>query len=404
MEKNEGKEEKQELDLEEDAYWKSLKKIRLITLLVIGVLGLALSVNVGVHATSTSTFCSSCHMMAPQALTWEVSSHSSIECKDCHIAPGIRNKVDAKVDGLWELYHAITDTYVAPIRMPSHIPNESCEKCHNMDNRIVSASGDIIIDHDIHNEKEISCVTCHDGVAHGKVSDRRVAYKTDFDRWNSQVAEHIMDDTKYTRPQMDKCMDCHELREAPLTCETCHSTQMLPEDHKEASFVKGEHGNVASEDLLYCESCHSYMSDKPIKEFQERAHYEKYINSSEAEKQLTVQQYAKKNTFCIDCHSQRPESHESTLFFKDHGKNIEEADANCFTCHENMRAFESPVTNVSCASCHPSSHNDNNWRIKHPEPLPPEPKFDKTCLNCHVERTCTKCHVDGNSNRDEEVE
>ncbi|RXJ01678.1 cytochrome C [Anaerobacillus alkaliphilus] len=379
----------------ENKYWKSLKRVKIATLLIAGIIVLALSLNFGVHATSTSQFCSSCHMMTPQALTWEVSSHSSVECKDCHVAPGIENLVDAKVGGLRELYHTVTDSYVAPIRMPSLIPDESCLRCHNMRTRDVSASGDILIDHQIHQEKEIKCVTCHDGVAHGKISEKRVTYKSDYDRWNTKVAERFMADKKYQRPNMEKCMDCHELRNAPLTCETCHSTEMLPDDHREERFKKGEHGLTASENLMYCESCHSYMSKKVIKEFQEKTHYEKYTQQDANEKKLTVKQYAKTNTFCIDCHSERPTSHKSATFFLKHGNNANKESENCFTCHDNSKFSESPVTKVTCATCHPSSHQ-REWKGKHPIPISNTQKFDETCLSCHVETTCTKCHTYGN--------
>jgi nitrate/TMAO reductase-like tetraheme cytochrome c subunit len=396
MENNETQDDQQKLEFEpEHRYSKALKKFKVATILVVGVILLALSLNFGVHATSTSTFCSSCHMMAPQALTWEVSSHSSVECKDCHIAPGVDNLVEAKIGGLRELYHTVTDSYVAPIRMPSLIPNESCLKCHNLSNRPVTTSGDIIIDHNIHEEKEIKCVTCHDGVAHGKVSERRVTYKSDYERWNAQVAERFMSDKKYTRPKMEKCMDCHELRNAPLTCATCHSTEMLPEDHRTQEFIKGGHGLIASEELMYCESCHSYMSNKVIKEFQEETHYQKYINSDKDEKKLSVQQYAKTNTFCIDCHSDRPKSHQSATFFFSHGKNATDEKGNCLTCHDNSRISESPVTKVTCASCHPSNHQ-HEWKQKHPVPISYTQKFDQSCLSCHVETSCSKCHTYGN--------
>ncbi|WNF36645.1 NapC/NirT family cytochrome c [Bacillaceae bacterium IKA-2] len=405
MEKDKGQDETQKIEQEKNNnYHKNIKRLKWATILVIGFITLALSVNLGVHATSTSTFCSSCHMMAPQALTWEASSHSSVDCKDCHIAPGLQNTVDAKISGLWELYHTVTDTYVAPIRMPSLIPDESCLTCHNMDNRVVSASGDIIIDHQIHDEKNVNCVTCHDGVAHGKVSERRIAYKSDYERWDILVAGRIMSDTKYTRPQMDKCMDCHELKNAPLTCETCHTTGMRPDDHNEKKFASETHGKIAVENLLYCESCHSYMSDNPIKDFQEEAHYQEFINADSVEKTLTVQEYAKTNTFCVTCHSERPDDHNEAIFYKDHGKFSEEKNDRCLTCHDFNNRDGSPVTKVTCASCHPSNHSNDRYKTKHPIPLGPEPKYQQSCLNCHVEAVCSSCHMAGNrvSNKEQE--
>ncbi|MCT8137712.1 NapC/NirT family cytochrome c [Anaerobacillus sp. CMMVII] len=396
MDKDQEQERKQREELQgDDKYRQSLKRIKVATIALIIVIGLALSVNIGVNATSTNSFCSSCHMMTPQALTWEASSHSSIDCKDCHIKSGIEGKIEAKIGGLYELYHMVTDSYGTPIRMKELIPNENCQKCHNMGTRDVSASGDIIVDHLIHDEKEVFCVTCHAGVAHGKVSENRVTYRTDFDLWDEDLANHFMTDTKYVKPQMEKCMDCHELKQAPLTCETCHTTGMLPTDHKEKDFVTKQHGSLAEKDLLSCDSCHSYMSEKKIKELQEQKSYTKFLTTDPVDKSMTVQQYAKQNTFCSDCHSERPESHKSATYFLNHGKRVSENEQQCLTCHENDRYTQNTISNITCASCHPSGHNPN-WEQRHPTPLSATQKFERTCLSCHVEETCTSCHVDAN--------
>ncbi|QOY36250.1 NapC/NirT family cytochrome c [Anaerobacillus isosaccharinicus] len=376
----------------EQSLSKKLKIIKFMTVLIIIIVGAAFILKIGVHATSSSSFCANCHSMKPQVLTWEASSHSQVECVQCHVQPGLENLAKQKAGGIKQLYHTITDNYIAPIRMPSYIPNESCTACHNMSNRDVSTSGDIVIDHDIHETKEVACVTCHDGVAHGKVSEKRVTYKSDYQRWNETLAKRFMKDEKSVRPVMSKCMDCHELRGAPLTCETCHTTGMLPETHEEDDFLKGKHGNLASQDLMYCESCHSYMSKNPIKEFREQTNYMKYINSDTIEKLFTVQQYAKTNTYCITCHSVRPNSHNDRLFLMNHGRLADETKDTCFTCHENQAFSETPVTNISCSSCHPSNHK-SEWKRRHPVPIPDNQKFEKTCLNCHVETTCTKCHT-----------
>ena len=397
MKKDHEQEEKQLQELqhnEADSYWKKIKRYKVAIFLTLAVIGIALSVTIGVQATSTNTFCASCHMMTPQALTWEASSHSSIKCKDCHINPGLQGTIDAKIGGLYELYHMVTDSYGTPIRMHYEIPNENCTQCHNMNNRDVSPSGDLIVDHFIHDEKEISCVTCHDGVAHGKVSELRITYRSDFERWDENLAAYYMNpENPYSNPQMDKCMDCHELRNAPLTCETCHTTGMVPDDHKDANFLNKQHGRLAAEDLASCHTCHSNMSDHPIKEFQDKKQYTQFLNPDRNGTQMTVRQYAQTNTFCIDCHSQAPESHGRPTFFINHGGLVEDNRDGCLTCHANERASTSPVTSVTCASCHSGGH-PTEWQRRHPTPIAPNQRIDLTCLECHVEQTCTSCHVD----------
>ena len=53
-----------------------------------------------VEATSSSTFCGSCHEMNPEANTWKASSHSQVACKECHIQDGVVNYAKAKMNGL----------------------------------------------------------------------------------------------------------------------------------------------------------------------------------------------------------------------------------------------------------------------------------------------------------------
>ncbi len=391
------KDQEQEMQNEnEEKYQKTLKRIKIATLLIIGLVGLALSVNIGVSATSTSSFCSSCHMMTPQALTWEASSHSGIECKDCHIPPGFENTINAKIDGLKELYYTVTNTYGDPIRMYGPIPDEACLKCHNMNNRDVTASGDIIIDHGIHREEAVLCVTCHDGVAHGKVSERDITYKTDYSRWDEAVASRVMADTAYTVPQMDTCMDCHELRRAPLTCETCHETGMFPESHEDELFADKLHGSLALEDYSSCSSCHSYMSKTSVEQIKPFGYYQQFLNIEKSQVGKTVQKYAKADTTCVDCHSERPDTHIERNYAVSHGDWARDNKDGCLTCHDNKATQGSdPVNPVTCSSCHPSGHK-SNWQRGHNPRITEDTKINQTCFDCHVETTCSSCHTSAN--------
>lgn len=380
----------------EQSISRKLRIIKFMTVLIITIIGAAFILKIGVHATSSSSFCANCHSMKPQVLTWEASSHSQVECVQCHVQPGLENLAKQKAGGIRQLYHTITDNYIAPIRMPSYIPNESCTTCHNMSNRNVSTSGDIIIDHEAHEKKDIACVICHDGVAHGKVSEKRVTYKSDYNKWNEMLAKRFMEDTKYTRPQMETCMNCHELRGAPLTCETCHSTSMLPEEHKDPKFITKGHFEQAKEDLYYCNTCHSYTTKTQVEGFQQTtAAYSSFLSGgTQHELNVTVEQYAKTNDYCRDCHGTRPDSHKQQLFLMRHGQYADGNQNRCMTCHDFRITSDAPVTNVSCASCHPSSHN-RDWKTRHPIPIADNQKFNKSCLQCHVEATCANCHSTG---------
>ncbi|WML41189.1 NapC/NirT family cytochrome c [Neobacillus sp. OS1-2] len=345
----------------------------------------------GLEATSSSKFCSSCHEMKPQYYTWKASSHSEVDCVNCHIEPGAKNYAKAKGNGFVELYKKQTDTYIAPIKMPNLIPDEACESCHNMKSRDVTPSGDIIIPHNKHKTEGIKCVQCHSGTAHGKVADRKVTYKSDYGKWNEKLGTSLMSNTKFTSPQMDTCMECHEARKVSVECKTCHETTMVPKNHKTDEFKNGGHGKIQPNDLKKCEQCHSYMSTEKYDLFKEDPVYQKFLKGDTTNStNVTVTQYAKTNTFCKDCHGKKPTSHKIASFTTKHGS-LSKDTQKCFTCHDNRIVSDSPVTTVQCASCHPSSHGDT-FKEKHPFKLAENQKYDKSCLKCHVEKTCSKCH------------
>ena len=51
-----------------------------------------------------------------------------------------------------------------------------------------------------------------------------MTFKTDYDKWDSELGVSAMADLKLTRPTMDTCMDCHESRKVTTECQACHTT------------------------------------------------------------------------------------------------------------------------------------------------------------------------------------
>ncbi|WP_413307116.1 NapC/NirT family cytochrome c [Bacillus sp. 1P10SD] len=371
-------------------------RYRLYKILTLSLLAVVLLVLAGygtVEATSSSTFCSSCHNMKPEFNTWKASSHSQVGCKECHIQDGVVSYAKAKLNGLSEVYKLATDTYAAPIHMAKEIPNESCEKCHNMKTTIVTASGDLIIPHNKHLKDDIKCVQCHSGVAHGKVADRNATFKTDYAKWNSTLGKQMMSDLSFTQPTMDECIQCHKTRNVSTDCETCHSTGMKPESHNDPNFLKGNHGKLAEKDIKECNSCHQYMSENPIKDFQEKTASQELINKSSAESALTAATYAKKNTFCQECHSKKPTSHNSK-FFATHGTTANKNLDTCKACHDTSKAGLSSKNKVICSSCHTNSHKRVSELSIHPIPLNGIKGPSEKCYTCHSQSTCSSCHKD----------
>lgn len=344
---------------------------------------------------SRPELCTVCHMMKPQFYSWQASSHEKVPCLSCHEPRNIENQLKT-------LYSAITNTYMAPIIMTTTINDRKCEKCHKVNQRNVTPSGDLIIPHASHKDKKIACAKCHRGVAHGHISERRVTYKSDYGKWDPTLAKSLMTDDQ-TRPLMDTCMRCHEVRKAPLDCKACHRTTMLPESHKAKEFKFVNHGQAAAKDLQSCNKCHSYMSSEKFEGFKEIPSFMKLLdtkgeatklNSEEQINQadyIQAQAYAKINTYCKDCHAKRPPSHDKA-FGQNHGNYAGETKERCMTCHDNQLTVNSTVQ-VACASCHPSSHYKNfQWKRSHPIPIPEtKPRVKEECLQCHVGK-CLECH------------
>ena len=347
---------------------------------------------VGVEKTSSSKFCSTCHEMKPEYYTWKASSHSEVDCVQCHIKSGTENYAKAKANGLVEVYKKQTQTYTAPIQMPDEIPDSSCEKCHNIKNRDFTISGDIIMPHDKHKNKDIECIQCHSGTAHGKIADRKMTFQADYQKWDEKTGAAAMSDFKFVKPDMDTCMECHKARKVSTACSTCHSSGMEPKSHKKADFKTKNHGNLAKTNLAECNKCHKYMSKEPLEGYEGESVITEFLKQDLKAKKSHYD-YAKENTFCRDCHSKRPASHENNFFGK-HGTLANQNKENCSACHD-LKQTSSPGPNqVNCSSCHPGSHSNKSWQTNHPIPVEGVKKPSETCYKCHAQEKCTACHKD----------
>jgi nitrate/TMAO reductase-like tetraheme cytochrome c subunit len=371
-----------------------LIKFATLTLLFLAVFfGLSF---VGLETTSSSEFCASCHEMKPEVYTWKASTHSEVDCTSCHTDPVFKKIAKDKAQGVVEaLKKQSSGTSAAPIRMPGEIPDSACESCHDVLKREVSPSGDIIIPHDKHKTKDVECIQCHSGVAHGKIADRKMTFTTDYDKWDSKVGTAAMADTKFIRPDMDTCIECHKARKVTTECTACHTTGMFPKSHNKADFKNVTHGIQAKNDLKDCNVCHKDMSSEPLDDFKEVSTLTKYLNKNkDTIKKKSHYDYAKANTYCRDCHSKRPESHGS-YFLKEHGALATLDKQKCLACHEVQRSSNSAISQVACGSCHPSSHTRNKeWRKRHPVPVAANQKLTDYCFTCHSETTCKACHQD----------
>lgn len=125
-------------------------------ILVVAVFGFSKTL----HYTSSSGFCSNCHVMEAPIKAWAESSHKDVECMSCHTKGTLGSYLKAKIGGVGHVYAVATN---APkhFRNPD-VSNEACLNCHAKD---LKFSGRF--DHEEILKEGIKCVNCHASETHG---------------------------------------------------------------------------------------------------------------------------------------------------------------------------------------------------------------------------------------------
>lgn len=101
-----------------------------INLFVVGVLAYS-----SYHYMESNSFCGEvCHVpMTPEYTAYQNSSHSRVNCVECHIGSGASWFVKSKISGARQLFAVVADTFSRPIETPVHglrPARDTCEQCH----------------------------------------------------------------------------------------------------------------------------------------------------------------------------------------------------------------------------------------------------------------------------------
>jgi nitrate/TMAO reductase-like tetraheme cytochrome c subunit len=121
------------IDLGDRKVWVRLMAL-LVLLLVAGVIS-AVGGYKAYHYTESVEFCGLvCHaVMKPEHTAFQESPHANMACVDCHIGPGAKWFVKAKISGLYQVYAVLTDKFHRPIETPVQNlrpAKETCTTCH----------------------------------------------------------------------------------------------------------------------------------------------------------------------------------------------------------------------------------------------------------------------------------
>jgi hypothetical protein len=139
----------------------------IVILLCAGVAAFALN-----RYSARSQFCGSCHsVMGTHYASWKSSSHSSVDCLDCHSDPGWVGYYHSKVAGVrnaLQYFLGIEKGRRSPPPGPA-----ACERpgCHS-ERDLVAGDGPGRVAHAQH-IGSLACVECHGDVGHRDAHERR---------------------------------------------------------------------------------------------------------------------------------------------------------------------------------------------------------------------------------------
>jgi nitrate/TMAO reductase-like tetraheme cytochrome c subunit len=275
-------------------------------------------VAIPVRLTSTSSYCTSCHAMKQAGATWSRSAHADVQCVQCHIDPGLGHAIVWRVQeakNIWASYLDAGKGMAASVHRPS---NAACLKCHPM-KRLPSVTGDVKIPHATHiSMRNLTCADCHSTVSHTQPGQ------------SSTVS-------------MAVCTMCHNGREAPDACTTCH-VKAPPTDVHPPNFI-ATHGQQVQGREADCLRCHH-----------------------------------DKAAFCDACHAKAPPSHFAGDWRYSHGAQANADKAACLGCHD-VQTF--------CQQCHQVDH-PSDWPTAHAAVAA---QGTASCLVCHPRAMCDRCHA-----------
>lgn len=359
-----------------------------------GLLLLAAFIVVAFAATSTYWFCAEvCHKVQDDSIAaYDRSSHSKVSCMSCH-EPVNADPITftlKKAKALGELVLTISNNYELPLNPTSHLAmnreemgSVQCTQCHSK-NRVVTASEGIIIDHKVHEDKEIHCTACHNRVAHDESGD-----------WEPSLSNPNGGPKSFKHPDfmsMTACFRCHTLTDevpeggikAPGTCSACHpaSFNLKPKNHAEADFFPKGHAELAAE---ASEEASAALAE---------AHSEE--DGKESEEVLALSPVATVNycatchntqKFCNDCHG--IEMPHPVGFTENHGDAGKKTPKVCANCHAQGGSKDGTEF---CNACH---HKDGDpkkpWIPQHFDAV--KKSGAEPCFKCHEPTYCAKCHV-----------
>jgi hypothetical protein len=370
------------------------------------VIGLAGVMVLALGVTSTYWFCANgCHKVQDDTIAaYQASTHNKISCMACHMPVGANPAtfILHKAEALGELYMTVTNNYELPLNAESMVSLEmastQCTQCHTK-NREITPTGGVIINHQVHADKEIQCAECHNRIAHNDIAAKPVLNDPKSGEKN-HPHENFM--------TMTACFRCHSQEKKPLApgeCAACHPKDfpLKPRSHLEPNFFPKNHGKLAKAESVRVSAAKAREASAAVHGETTQAGQEAAVRSGETSQQVpegvnlppvdTINAcYTCHNQvkFCNKCHGGVEMPHPVGFRTK-HAKIAKANPKSCETCHGKGTA--------ACNSCHHGTslnwpYNPKvPWRTQHPGAVKQDGAT--ACFQCHDPTYCAKCHVNG---------
>jgi c(7)-type cytochrome triheme protein len=266
--------------------------------------------------------------------------------------------------------------------------DENCTLCHkNVDeySELVNPNREIIFNHSLHINMDLSCDVCH-----------------------GEISESEQPNIKYM-PSKANCYSCHDNTKASQNCNICHSSGISVVDIHPIGW-ENTHGEQAVLNESFCSNCHiqesfcidCHRGDNKTGNIHDLNYF--FTHGLDAKSsQKDCQRCHNNNQFCVTCHEQGmrlPLNHSKLNWLLDHGQAAKTDIENCAACHE--------TSDPTCAraGCHSDFdgilgtdsqiHLGNNGQFQSEGPWHGDDGY--YCYQCHVPSRnlpsgfCGYCH------------
>jgi nitrate/TMAO reductase-like tetraheme cytochrome c subunit len=312
---------------------------------------------VGLSVANRIDSCASCHAIKPEVATYKHSAHyrAGVKCQQCHTKPGVFSYFIRNLEGLGNVAVYASGKYERPIT--AYVGADTCTRCHPKEqiekDQIV---GNIRVNHTGLREAGYQCLTCHANISHPGTRPEI---------------------SRMSQNPMSICARCHNGKQLPDTCSTCHVGGAPAEeiDVPITGKVTPQQCAGCHKSKTFCTKCHNGLQMPHPAGFA-KSHGQVVLDRGA---QVCASCHTKDDpTFCIDCHGLKMPHPAGWLSQHD---NVAAKDSKvCVKCHGAN----------SCIRCHGlQMPHPGGWLSTHPSVARSRPA---TCTKCHSQAFCAGCH------------